>query len=125
MYDRAPQLPGLMTCISDGQVGFLLLRPILLLGRFYKTTPTSYYFIDQLSTQCSSRVIREAIKSHNRLTFGNHPNGGGWGGLGDEGGFPTSYFCYYNLRKKEIFFPTWWGDGGGVCVGWFPKFNRL
>ena len=87
MYDRAPQLPGLMTCISDGQVGFLLLRPILLLGRFYQTTPTSYYFIDQLSTQCSSRVIREAIKSHNRLNFGNHPNRGGGMEWNEEGGW--------------------------------------
>ena len=43
--------------------------------------------------------LREAIKSHNWLNLGNHPNRGG-GGLGEEIGFPTSYFCYYNPRKK-------------------------
>ena len=44
-------------------------------------------------------LLREAIKSQNRLNWGNHPNRGG-GGLEDESGFQTSYFCYYNPQEK-------------------------
>ena len=87
-----------------GQNTTLLVQNIEIL--FGGKTSKEFYFI----------VFREAIKSHNWLNLGNHPNMG----TENEGDFPSSYFCYYSPQKKSPF-----KEGGAGRLGWFPKFNQL
>ena len=73
-------------------------------------------------------LLREAIKSDNRLHLGNHPNRGGGTSKIKVVSQPLTFTiitCEKNHHLKR-FFPNFGGGEGGLGrLGWFPKFNRL
>ena len=74
-------------------------------------------------------LLREAIKFHNRLNLGNHPNMGG--GVSEKRvvSQPLTFAIITREKNHHLkrFFPNLCGVGWGDLgrLGWFPKFNRL